>query len=58
MPQEGFLRAARTRYGPSVPGPVESRRRAEHARRAHFTRLALASAKARRGKRSGGGGAA
>ena len=57
MPQEGFLRAARTRSGPSVPGPVESRRRAEHARRAHFTRLALASAKARRGKRSGGAAA-
>lgn len=35
--------------------PEERRRRAEHARRAYFTRLALASAKARRAKRQGGG---
>jgi hypothetical protein len=35
--------------------PQERRRRAEHARRAYFTRLALASAKARRAKRQGGG---
>jgi hypothetical protein len=35
--------------------PSERRRRAEHARRAYFTRLALASAKARRAKRQGGG---
>jgi hypothetical protein len=34
--------------------PDERRRRAEHARRAYFTRLALASAKARRSKRSSG----
>jgi hypothetical protein len=34
--------------------PEERRRRAEHARRAYFTRLALASAKARRAKRQGG----
>jgi hypothetical protein len=33
----------------------ERRRRAEHARRAYFTRLALASAKARRVRRQGGG---
>jgi hypothetical protein len=32
--------------------PDERRRRAEQARRAYFTRLALASAKARRGKRA------
>jgi hypothetical protein len=37
--------------------PEERRRRAEQARRAYFTRLALASAKARRGKRSGGAAA-
>jgi hypothetical protein len=37
--------------------PEERRRRAGHARRAYFTRLALASAKARRGKRSGGAAA-
>jgi hypothetical protein len=35
--------------------PEERRRRAEHARRAYFTRLALASAKARRVRRQGGG---
>jgi hypothetical protein len=34
--------------------PEERRRRAEHARRAYFTRLALASAKARRARRQGG----
>jgi hypothetical protein len=34
--------------------PEERCRRAEHARRAYFTRLALASAKARRAKRQGG----
>ena len=34
--------------------PEERRRRAEHARRAYFTRLALASAKARRARRRGG----
>jgi hypothetical protein len=34
--------------------PGERRRRAEHARRAYFTRLALASAKARRTRRQGG----
>ena len=44
--------------------PEERRRRAEQARRAYFTRLALASAKARRVKRAavqkrpGGGEAA
>jgi hypothetical protein len=32
--------------------PEERSRRAEQARRAYFTRLALASAKARRGKRA------
>ena len=37
--------------------PKERRRRAEHARRAYFTRLALASAKARRASRQGSGGA-
>jgi hypothetical protein len=35
--------------------PEERHRRAEHARRAYFTRLALASAKARRARRQGGG---
>ena len=33
--------------------PEERRRRADHLRRAYFTRLALASAKARRSKRAG-----
>jgi hypothetical protein len=37
--------------------PEERHRRAEHARRAYFTRLALASAKARRARREGRGGA-
>jgi hypothetical protein len=36
--------------------PAERRRRAEHARRAYFTRLALASANARRARRQGSGG--
>jgi hypothetical protein len=40
-----------------ILSPEERRRRAEHARRAYFTRLALASAKARRGNRSGGAAA-
>jgi len=35
--------------------PDERRRRAEQARRAYFTRLALASAKARRAKRASQG---
>jgi hypothetical protein len=35
--------------------PEERRRRAEHARRAYFTRLALASAKAHRVRRQAGG---
>lgn len=39
--------------------PTERARRAESARRAYFTRLALASAKARRARKpSAGGGAA
>jgi hypothetical protein len=33
--------------------PADRARRAEHARKAHFQRLALASAKARAGKRTG-----
>jgi hypothetical protein len=56
MPEEGFYRAGRTRPGPSIHGPEERRRRAEHAC-GLFTRLALASAKAHRGKRSGGAAA-
>ncbi len=36
--------------------PTERRRRAEHARRAYFTRLALAAVEARRVKRASGGG--
>jgi hypothetical protein len=35
-----------------VLDPTERRRRAEHARRAYFTRLALASVVARRAKRA------
>ena len=38
----------------SLLEPDERRRRAEQARRAYFTRLALASAKARRAKRAAG----
>jgi hypothetical protein len=40
-----------------ILSPEERRRRAEHARSAYFVRLALASAKARRAKRSGGAAA-
>ena len=40
-----------------ILSPEDRRRRAENARSAYFTRLALASAKARRGKRSGGAAA-
>jgi hypothetical protein len=36
--------------------PEERRRRAAHLRSAHFTRLALASAKARRGRKQRGKG--
>jgi hypothetical protein len=36
--------------------PEERRRRAEHARRAYFTRLALAAVEARRAKRATEGG--
>jgi hypothetical protein len=57
VPQEGFLRGCPTHPGSSVHAPKERHRRAEHARRAYFTRLALASAKARRTKRSGGAAA-
>jgi hypothetical protein len=35
-----------------VLDPTERRRRAEHARRAYFTRLALAAVQARRAKRA------
>jgi hypothetical protein len=35
--------------------PGERARRAEHARKAYFLRLALASAHSRRGRRAGGG---
>jgi hypothetical protein len=54
-----FLAPLRGRGRPQQqPLPEERRRRAEHARRAYFTRLALASAKARRrGRRSGGAAA-
>ena len=37
---------------------AERQRRAEYARKAHFTRLALASARARRERKAGGKGAA
>ena len=36
--------------------PLERRRRAEHARRAYFTRLALAAVEAKRAKRAAEGG--
>lgn len=51
-----FLARFEVEVDPDGILPVEERRRrAEHARRAYFTRLALASAKARRVKRQGGG---
>jgi hypothetical protein len=55
----GFLARFEREVDPdSALDPTERRRRAEHARRAYFTRLALASAKARRrGKRSRGAAA-
>lgn len=37
----------------SVTDPAERARRAEHFRKAHFARLALASAKARRARKAG-----
>jgi hypothetical protein len=40
-----------------ILSPEERRRRADHARSAYFTRLALAAAKARRAKRPGGAAA-
>lgn len=50
-------RAADERFLSMVPDtvtdPAERARRAESFRRAHFQRMALASAKARRAKRSG-----
>jgi hypothetical protein len=44
-----FLREARERFGADLP-PDDLARRAEHLRRAHFARLALRSAQARRAK--------
>ena len=41
-----------------ILSPEERRRRAEHARSAYFTRLALAAAKARRRAQRSGGAAA
>ena len=55
MPEEGFIRAGCTCPGPGVH--ISEARQVEHARRASFTRLALASAKARRAKRPGGAAA-
>ena len=53
-----FLGRFETEVDPDSTLPLaERRRRAEHARRAYFTRLALASAKARRVRRQSGGGA-
>lgn len=45
---ERFAREARERFG-DLP-PAELARRAEHLRKAHMTRLALASSKARRAR--------
>ena len=42
-----FLREARERFGDNL-APEDLARRAEHLRRAHFKRLALKSAQARR----------
>ncbi len=52
-----FLANFEAKADPTGVLPVEERRRrAEHLRKAHFARLALASAKARRSKRAGNGG--
>src|SRR5438067_1947749 len=52
-----FLDGFEAKADPTGVLPVEERRRrAEHLRKAHFTRLALASAKVRRSKRVGNGG--
>lgn len=51
-----FLARFEREVDPNGALPLEERRRrAEHARRADFARLALASAKARRVRRQGGG---
>jgi hypothetical protein len=50
----GFLAKFEREADPDgVLAPEERRRRAEHLRSAHFARLALASAKARRKRRAG-----
>ena len=47
--RDKFLREARERFGADL-APDDLARRAEHLRRAHFKRLALKSAQARRKK--------
>jgi hypothetical protein len=54
---EGFLRRDAFRPRASVHSPKARHRRAEHAGRAYFSRLALTLAKARRARRSGGAAA-
>lgn len=49
--RDQFLEQAREQFG-DLPEP-ELARRAEHLRKAHYTRLALASAKARAGRKRG-----
>lgn len=50
-----FLATFEAKVDPDgVLDPAERARRAEHARRAHFQRLALASVKARRARTEGG----
>jgi hypothetical protein len=56
--REAFIKQFEAQVDPDgVLSPAERRRRAEHARKAHYKRLALKSAQARRA-RSGGGEAA
>ena len=49
--EDRFVREARERFG-DLP-PDELARRAEHLKRAHMTRLALASSRARSSRRRG-----
>lgn len=44
--RDRFIRLARERYGDLAP--AELQKRAEHLRKAHYTRMAIASAEARR----------
>lgn len=54
--RDGLLRKFEDEVDPDrVLSPVERAKRAENARKAHYQRMALASAKARRARKEGGG---